>query len=166
MPLRGEADAAGREVSPRRAAGGGVPVRLVVDLKPSASLAGLLIAAHLAAAACLVPLALAWELKVCGVAMLGASLAFHLLRDAGLRLSNSIVVFETHGDADCAITLRSGEWLHCDLLGTTFVTPWLTVINLRPQLRRWPRHVVILPDAAAVQDFRRLRVWLRWRRST
>jgi toxin CptA len=48
-------------------------------------------------------------------------------------------------------------------LGTTYVTPYLTVLNLRGHGERGARHVTLLPDSLHAEDFRKLRVWLRWK---
>jgi toxin CptA len=67
------------------------------------------------------------------------------------------------------------------ILGSSFVAPYLTVLELRPLepsagssgtgIREWwrkrwkhrPRSVVILPDAIDAEAFRQLRVLLRWK---
>jgi toxin CptA len=49
------------------------------------------------------------------------------------------------------------------VLDGSFVLPWLTVVRWRPCGARWSRSVLIAPDAVAADDFRRLRVLLRWR---
>ena len=58
---------------------------------------------------------------------------------------------------------RGGEWQPCEILDSTYVTAFLTVVNLRVAQGRRIRSVVILPDCMAADDYRRLRVWLRWR---
>jgi toxin CptA len=60
------------------------------------------------------------------------------------------------------VMLRSGVWFPTQVLGSSYVSPWLTVLNLRLDGRRLAMHVVLLPDALDHDDFRRLRVWLRW----
>ena len=62
------------------------------------------------------------------------------------------------------VSLRelSGSWHEARVLKSSFVAPWLTVLNLRMVRPRRYRHVVILPDSVAPEDFRRLRVLLRW----
>ena len=47
------------------------------------------------------------------------------------------------------------------LLPGTTVHPWLTALRLRDDDGRVHR-LVVLPDAMDRQDFRRLRVFLRW----
>jgi len=44
----------------------------------------------------------------------------------------------------------------------SFVSPWLTVIRWRPAPSRFDRTVVVLPDMLPREDYRRLRVLLRW----
>jgi toxin CptA len=64
------------------------------------------------------------------------------------------------GDArwqDCA-----GQWNEAEVEPGSYVSGWLVVLNLRaPGARR--RSLVLLPDSAAAEELRRLRVWLRWR---
>lgn len=57
----------------------------------------------------------------------------------------------------------------CALLGSSFVAPYLTVLELKPLgfQKLWqrfsPRSVVILPDGIDKEEFRQLRVLLRWK---
>ena len=53
--------------------------------------------------------------------------------------------------------LRSGE-----LRNGSFVAPWLTIVRWRPDAARFDRTILILPDMLPRDDFRRLRVLLRW----
>ena len=48
------------------------------------------------------------------------------------------------------------------MLSSSFVSPSLTVLNLRVAGAARPRHLVILPDNVEKETFRRLRVLLRW----
>lgn len=52
---------------------------------------------------------------------------------------------------------RSGE-----LRDGSFVAPWLTIVRWRPRAARFDRTLLILPDMLPRDDFRRLRVLLRW----
>jgi len=47
----------------------------------------------------------------------------------------------------------------------TFVGAWMTTIVWRPDGRRVSRTIVVLPDMLPAEDFRRLRVMLRYARS-
>ena len=56
----------------------------------------------------------------------------------------------------------SGQWHVVQVLPSSYVSPWLIVMNLGGSADA-ARSVVLLPDCAAAEDLRRLRVWLRWR---
>jgi len=62
------------------------------------------------------------------------------------------------------IRLRSGlgEWRNGTLRPGSFVAPWLTILRWRAPGHRIDRTIVILPDMVPAEDFRRLRVMLRW----
>ena len=131
-----------------------------IALVPSVRLALVLAAAHGAALAGVwfSALPLAWQAGL-SLAIL-ASLAFHALRDAALAAPQSIVMLEIREGGRIACLTRRGEWLECEVLGSTYVSPRWTVINLRAARTR--RTVLIVPDNANAADFRRLRTVLLW----
>ena len=43
-----------------------------------------------------------------------------------------------------------------------FVAPWLTIVRWRPAGARFDRTILVLPDMIGADEFRRLRVMLRW----
>ncbi len=136
---------------------------LTIAVGSSRRLAGLLGGMHVfAAAMCwLVPAPL-WLAASAMPLVLGSAL--HALRRDGFRtLPDSLITLRIDGDCACEFQCRSGEWRGADLLGSSFVSPYLAVLNLKPADGRFAKHLVILPDAVNADDFRRLRVWLRWR---
>jgi hypothetical protein len=56
----------------------------------------------------------------------------------------------------------SGQWNEAEVRPGAYVSNWLMVVNLCTRGGRG-RSVVLLPDCAAAEELRRLRVWLRWR---
>jgi len=57
---------------------------------------------------------------------------------------------------------RSGHWREAEILPDSYASDWLVVVNMRGN--GWHgRSLVLLPDCAAAEELRRLRVWLRWR---
>jgi hypothetical protein len=87
----------------------------------------------------------------------------HALRGHALRTSDdAIIAIELRADGAAAVKIGKAGWHDARILGTTYVTPLLTVLNLKLDGYRIPRHVVILPDMVAGEDFRHLRVILRW----
>ncbi len=53
------------------------------------------------------------------------------------------------------------QWHEAEILPSSYVSAWLMVVNLVGSDRR-PRPVILLPDCAAAEELRGLRVWLRW----
>ena len=137
---------------------------LRIALKRSRRLAGVIAGAHIAAALLLLPLHVPlWATSIAG-ALIALSLAVSLYQHALLLSSRSIVKVELRDDAGAAVLTRDGAWHEVRVLGTTCVTPMLTVLNLRECGRFLARHVVLLPDSACAEDLRALRVTLRWSR--
>jgi hypothetical protein len=136
---------------------------LHIPVIPSMQLAVALVAVHLGAAALLWVVPLATPAQALLTLALAASLVHLMARDALLRAPRSIVALEIRDDA-VSLQVRNGEWLEGEVLGSSYVSPLLTVVNFRP-LGRWrARHVILVPDSANPDDFRRLRTWLRWKR--
>ncbi len=136
---------------------------LTIAVGPSRRLAGLLVGMHGFAAAMLwlVPLP-HWFAALLMPVFLGS--AWHTLRRDGFRtLPRSLMALRLDADCRCEFQTRAGAWHEAALLGSSFVAPYLTVLNLKPAGGRLAKHLVIFPDAVDAEDFRRLRVWLKWR---
>lgn len=117
-----------------------------------------LIAMHAFAGAMLWLSRLPLWLTLSAMLPLAGSLLFYLRRSKAAIVSISI-----HPDCHCELQTKDGERHEAALLGTSFVAPYLTVLNLKPLGRRLARHVVIMPDAVDSEIFRKLRVRLKWR---
>ena len=135
-----------------------------IAVAPSTMLAIALGAAHLAAAGLL------WlaPMPVLGKAVftfaIAVSLIYLMARTALLHAAHSIVALEIRDGGEISFQTRIGEWIECDLLGSSYVSPRLTIVNLRPRGSWAARHVIFVPDNVDPRDFRRLRMWLRWKR--
>jgi hypothetical protein len=140
-----------------------IPLPLTARLRPSPVLASLLVVVH------------ALALYAAGVTLEGWSLGFAA---AGLMLSalgttgeallywqDSATGIELREDGRFAWQDRLGHWHEAELADGGYVSPWLIVVPLvgTGRRRKW---VVIAPDAAFSEERRRLRAWLRWRRTT
>lgn len=136
---------------------------LDLQLRPSRTLALLLAAAHVLSLLLIwaMPIILPWQLAFS--LLLAASLAFYLRRDGLLAAPGSIVRLRFSPDCRCGYQTHNETWHEAMLLGSSLVTPWLNVLNLRPDGRRLSRHVVIFPDSADAEGRRKLRVLLRWK---
>jgi toxin CptA len=136
---------------------------LTIAVGPSRRLAGLLAGMHGFAAALFWLAPLPHWLAVLLMAVLLGS-AWHTLRRDGFRsLRHSLIALRLEDDCRCEFQTRDGAWHEASLLGSSFVAPHLTVLNLKPAGGRLVKYLVILPDAVNAEDFRRLRVWLKWR---
>lgn len=136
---------------------------LNIRLKPSGYLSLLLSAAHAIALGLVIVLPLPIGLKLVTTLVFCVSLVFYLRRNARLAAPNSIIALEITEDCACAIETRSGKRLDCILLPTSYVSASLTILNLKADGEMLARHIVILPDSIHPEDFRKLRVLLRWK---
>lgn len=132
---------------------------LSISLRPSRILALALTAMTGAALACAwisVPIA-AFLPIAAGVII---AWAWHcaqalLLRHSAVRA----LELDAKGGVRCQDGL--GSWQEAAILSGSYASRWLVVLLLGMAGRR--RSLVLLPDAAAPDELRRLRVWLRWR---
>ena len=135
---------------------------LPIVLNRSRYLAAALLCAHIATGTVLfsLHLALAWKcvLALLVVASLGHAMQLHVW----LTARRSLTTFHLHDREYASVRLRDGTWCDARILGTTFISPFLTVINMRLSGEVRPRHVLVLPDSLPGEDYRRVRVALRW----
>jgi len=134
-----------------------------VHLKPSMHLTVILSVAHFLVALLLWPLMLPMSVKLLGAGVLVASLVFYLRHYALLKSPESVVAIELSEAMLCILETRGGKHFPCAILGSTFVAPYLVVLNLKLQNKFLGGSVVILPDSIDGEEFRRLRVLLRWK---
>jgi hypothetical protein len=63
---------------------------------------------------------------------------------------------------DIEVESGTGAWRAGSIADGCFVAPWLTIVRWRPAGARFDRTIVVLPDMIGADEFRRLRVMLRW----
>jgi toxin CptA len=134
-----------------------------INLRPSRQLAFVLSLAHTAAAgACLLP-----DLPpAAGAALvvgLAASCVCAVRGRALLHAADSILALQLEEGGNLWVRTAGEGWSAATLHDSTFVNPWLTVLSVTTGTSRRARHAVILADSVSAEDFRKLRVWLRWR---
>lgn len=81
-----------------------------------------------------------------------------------LRKAGAIVSLRIERGGALSLHTSDRDWHEAHVLGTTFVSPYLTILNLKCPDSSRTHHVVVLPDSASPEEFRLLRVWLRWQR--
>lgn len=67
-----------------------------------------------------------------------------------------------HEDGRLEWRAAAASWQSASVLAHSSVSPWGCLLAYRTEGQRRTRHALILPDSLAADDFRRLRVWLRW----
>lgn len=130
-------------------------------LNPSRILAALLLLIHVMSLAVVLLLPVPLWGKLAGLGGLCCSLYYYLRRDARLSLSTSCVALRLE-KTRVVLIFRNGQELAGELLSDSVVMPFMTLLRVLPQDTRFARSVVIFPDAIAPEQFRALRVALRW----
>lgn len=131
-------------------------------LRPSYWLAALLIIAHAAIAGLLMLLALPYWVKIAAVLLLLTNAARAVYQHALRRSRHAITELAFSDRETIRLTLRDGSSHGGRVLGSSTIGTGLTLLNIAIDGRRLPVHVVLLGDSLSANDFRRLRVWLRW----
>lgn len=131
------------------------------NLKPSAYLAIALIAPHGIAMAALLSLTLPFWAHGLLILLLLTSLLYYLRHNAWLSAPSSAISVLLDEDRIVLIQ-RSGTQIVGKLSSNSLISPLLTVLNLLPQNSHRACSVVILPDSLDAEDFRQLRVCLKW----
>lgn len=124
---------------------------LRLELQPSRQRRGWRWLTHLAVAATLPLLQSPWLTAAVAVAVL---LSLYRAR------AEPYVTLLWHSDGHWTWFEDDGE-SEATLAEAPFVQPWLVILPLRLEGRRWIRRIAIFPDSLPEQDFRRLRVRLR-----
>jgi toxin CptA len=136
---------------------------LRIDLRRSRQLALLLGAVHAAALGLGFAAGLPWWVNLLLAVAVAVSAAHTIALHAWHSLHASLVALELSDECQLKVQDHRGEWRNAELLPSTFVTPRLTVLNLRFDGARLARHIIIVPDRVDAEAFRRLRVLLRWK---
>jgi hypothetical protein len=141
-----------------------MPASFVVAPGRSPLLAGVLVCAHLAAAALALAALTAWEWRVALAAAVCLSLVSSL-RATAWRSRAGVARVELRSDGSACAVDRGGRTHEARLTHSTLVTPWLVILVLATGRLRPARMLVVPLDSLPSDDFRRLRVWLRWTRT-
>jgi len=136
------------------------PLHLVVRISRRAI--AWVVAAHLLTASMLLSLPVPAGLRFAGVAGVAFACAFALRPLAGRRAP---ALLRVGIDRRIAVTARDGRTCEGEVLADSCIGRRLTTVVWRPDGARRARSIVILPDTLPVDDFRRLRVALRYGRS-
>jgi hypothetical protein len=134
-------------LGPSRTAGAAIGV---------ATLATLVVVLHL-------PVAPWQHGAICAVVLAWAWVAFE--RTAVRSTPDAVVQLRLAANLLIVVTRGDGRLVAGHVRSRTCVTASLTSIVWRPDGARWSRSILVLPDMLPPDDFRRLRVMLRYARS-
>jgi hypothetical protein len=137
--------------------------RLRLELKASPLLAAAIVAAHGAAAACVLAAlpGSAGALVAAGLLALGTMAA---ASRALLKARGSVRALELEG-AGLTVCLANGQRFAAEAAPRRYVSRHLVILRLRENARRPVRRTLLVTrDMLAGDSFRRLRVWALWGR--
>jgi toxin CptA len=137
--------------------------QIELGIRPSIVLSLVLGAMSLLGVVCLA--VLPWPWRLLSWLMLLAAAGHAILQHGLRRLKHSVVTLQLKPDNSVSILLKDGRRQAVRIMPSTVVTPLLSVVHYRLQESAWywpMRHVLILADAVDAEDYRRLRVHLRW----
>ena len=123
----------------------------------------MLIMAHCAVIPLVWLLTAALSFKFAIMLMVTISLYYYLRQDALLNFPCSVVSFTLTDGKSCVLKMRNGGEKECAVLAISYVSAYLTVLILQPVCYWNFRSVIILPDSVDAEEFRRLRILLRWK---
>lgn len=99
------------------------------------------------------PLDWAWRLPALVIVAVSAATVLRPSRVASLNL---------HQDGRLECVLTEGGRAQASALSGSTVFPWLVVLRLRVDGARGVTSLALFPDHMAREEFRVLRLWLRW----
>lgn len=136
--------------------------RVVIAIGPSRLVARFVTGLAAVALASVLVSGVAWTwATVAGCALVAAAVSA-IRREAFREGRGSVSRLTVDLDGGVEAKGDSGPARIGHLASGSFVAPWLVVVRWRPQGARFPRTVLVPPDAVAPDAFRRLRVLLRW----
>lgn len=138
------------------------PIQL--SLRPSYVLAWTIGLASLLSCVILVGLPIHSVIKVTGILLTVSAAAYSIQRYALIVLARSIIHVSLNHESKLQLTCKDGSKHEVHVLESSFVAAYLTVLNLQCVENGRRIHLVLLPDNVEADNFRQLRVWLRWGR--
>lgn len=135
---------------------------ILLVLQPSYVLAILLAGIAFAACGILFLMPISLFIKILTILFVVIYTIYYLARDVLLWLPMSILSVEVDKHGECQVLRKNGTQDSAIVLPDTFVTSYLTVLNLKIESNFWRQYVVITPDRVDANAFRHLRVYLCW----
>ena len=136
---------------------------IYIKLMPSNLLLGLLGIVSITCCVILLSLPIPLYIKLDIIALILASSAYFILRDALLLLPWSWQSVDVNSKGELTITNMYGQQFQPTLAPSTFIHAACTILNFKRKNFRFVSPAVILfANANNRDELRRLRLWLRW----
>jgi hypothetical protein len=136
---------------------------IYIKLSPSKLLLGLLGGVSIVACAILLTLPISLVIKLLIIALIVASSAYFILRDALLLLPNSWKTIDVDNKGELTMANKSGQQFQLTPAQNSIIHAACSVLNFERKGFNFALPSVILLSSAENKDeLRRLRVWLRW----
>lgn len=141
------------------------PIR--INFKPSILFIVVISLMSLVMTTILILLPLVWQIKWLLVVVIVLLAIYSVCSRGLLLLPWSLLGLSINVKNELQLTCRDGKNFVALVCPDSVVTPYLTIVHLKPQQlnfirRSWFSHIVILPDMVDAECYRQLRVWLRW----
>jgi hypothetical protein len=137
---------------------------LILNIKVSRFLAGILLFVHLGGMLLLLAVPVAWPVRLMLWTLIGVSLYRSLRIYVWRQGSTAIETIEMDGEGVVSVRFAGKDTWHVCHIASLFVHPWLTLLSLNIEGRRWPVSLAIAADAVEPEAFRRWRVALKLHR--
>ena len=134
---------------------------LILNIKDSSILAGIFLVVHLGGMGLVAAVPMLWFVRLGLWAVLGWSLYYCLVTHAWRSAPLAITAIELDNEGQAAVRLAGSEIWQSAQIASRVAHPWLTLMSLRLENRRWPVNLVIAADAVDAEPFRRWRVALK-----
>jgi len=135
---------------------------VLVVLRPSYLLAGLIAFAALSSALVVLTTYIAWWIKLAACVVIAFPAIYHV-QQALIRFNRSWASIAVNINGELILRRQDGnESSPVKLLPGSFVASYLMILQLKIPDSRWTQYLLLMPDSTDDQSLRQLRMWLLW----
>jgi len=134
---------------------------MIINIKESIVLTAILAVIHIGGVVVTAVVLLPWAIRLLIWSALGLSFIQVFTIHAWRRSASAIAAMEMDSESFVAVKFVGEELWHPARITARFIHPWVTVMSLRVEGRRWPVSMVIATDAVEPEPFRRWRAALK-----
>ena len=102
-------------------------------------------------------------IKILSILLIASSWIYYGRRALLLTLQ-AIVAIMIKENGEIEFSLRNGTASQGILVSGSYIHPWFSTICFRKDGKRFYQVIAVLPDMLSQEQFRQLRVWLKWKK--